>query len=550
MPMNERGKGTDTAEESIGLYEALVRYSDSDNYPYHMPGHKRNKEAGAMAQYFGIDITEIDGFDNLHHAEGILREAQRRANRLYGNEGTETFYLVNGSTVGVLASVLAVTGKGDEILISRNCHKSVYHAAILQELRLRYYYPPVLEEYGICDGVDAEEIGRLLEEYPDCRAVVITSPTYEGIISDVRSVAEAVHAHDKILIVDEAHGAHLGLHETAPPGAIAGGADLVIHSLHKTLPSMTQTALLHVQGERVDRGKLARYLSMLQTSSPSYVLMASMDSCVRYLQAKGAERYVYMQEQYDIFCRKIAKCRSIRIGNMACRTDLEDTAHKKYHMTGWDVGKMVIRARNNVPNGQELYALLRKDYHLQMEMAAENYVLAMMTVMDTQEGWQRLADALCRIDDRIEEGEFARGRRETVRQKEAGREYDKGQQDKRPDKDQWGRRCGPERTDTIDKAVREKAPVDTDKTEVPERCGGMSASGAYLGKREETLPEESVGRLAADFINLYPPGIPLVVPGERICAETVEQIRRSMQMGLQVQGVTPAGKIAVVFEIL
>ena len=217
MPMNEKDNRTDTVEESIGLYEALVRYSDSDHYPYHMPGHKRNREAGAMAQYFGIDITEIDGFDNLHHAEGILREAQRRANRLYGNEDTETFYLVNGSTVGVLASVLAVTGKGDEILISRNCHKSVYHAAILQELCLRYYYPPVLEEYGICDGVDAEEIGRLLEEYPDCRAVVITSPTYEGIISDVRAVAETVHAHDKILIVDEAHGAHLGLHETVPP---------------------------------------------------------------------------------------------------------------------------------------------------------------------------------------------------------------------------------------------------------------------------------------------------------------------------------------------
>ena len=175
--MNDKKNRMDAAEEGTGLYEALVRYSDSDYYPYHMPGHKRNREAGAMAGYYGIDITEIDGFDNLHHADSILKEAQKRANRLYGNEDTETYYLVNGSTCGVLASVMAVTGKGDEILISRNCHKSVYHAAILQELQLRYYYPPILGMYGICDGVDAEEIDRLLMQYPDCRAVVITTPT-------------------------------------------------------------------------------------------------------------------------------------------------------------------------------------------------------------------------------------------------------------------------------------------------------------------------------------------------------------------------------------
>lgn len=538
--MNDKKNRMDAAEEGTGLYEALVRYSDSDYYPYHMPGHKRNREAGAMAGYYGIDITEIDGFDNLHHADSILKEAQKRANRLYGNEDTETYYLVNGSTCGVLASVMAVTGKGDEILISRNCHKSVYHAAILQELQLRYYYPPILGMYGICDGVDAEEIDRLLMQYPDCRAVVITSPTYEGIISDVRAVADAVHAQDKVLIVDEAHGAHLGLYEN-PPGAIAGGADLVIHSLHKTLPAMTQTALLHVQGERVNRGKLAGYLSLLQTSSPSYVLMASMDSCIRYLETEGAERYAYMQGQYDNFCRKTEKCRYIRIGDIksvhkpcsssACvgkemrtstakaketeemaegvwRTVFEDTVGKKHHMTGWDIGKLVIHVQDNLLGGQQLYDLLRDDYHLQMEMAAGNYVLAMMTIMDTEEGWQRLADALCRIDDRIEAGEFAESRESIA---------------------EW--------KDSL---------ADINNGGAAEMSGSMTAAKAWLGKREEVLLAESAGRVAADFINLYPPGIPLVVPGEVVRKETAAQIGESIRMGLQVQGVNCEEKIAVV----
>ncbi len=521
--MHKRRSREDTG--STGLYEALAEYSRSGYYPYHMPGHKRNKEAGEMAQYYGIDITEIDGFDNLHHAEGILLEAQRRANRMYGNEGTETFYLVNGSTCGVLASVMAATERGARILIARNCHKSVYHAAILQELRLRYYYPSVIETCGICDGVSAKEIGRLLDEYPDCGAVVITSPTYEGILSDVHAIADVVHAHGGILIVDEAHGAHLGLNEAVPPGAISGGADLVIHSLHKTLPAMTQTALLHVQGERVDRGKLRRYLSMLQTSSPSYVLMASIDSCVRYMEIHGAKRYEYMRRQYEIFCKKIEKCRYIRIGSISSYgTNAPDVpqkpqescpARKRYHMAGWDIGKLVIYVRDGILSGRHLYGLLRDDYHLQMEMAAEKYVLAIMTIMDTQEGWQRLADALGQIDDRIEAGE--------IKPQACNANEEAGLMEMPP----YGR--GP--------ASCGCKTADYEK--------GMIAR-AYLGSRREVPLEESVGEVAADFINLYPPGIPLVAPGEIVDKEMAAWIQKSMHMGLEVQGVTVEGKVAVV----
>ena len=330
-------------EPSESLYQALSDYAETDFYPYHMPGHKRNPDAGEMAAYYRFDITEIDGFDNLYHAEGILKEAQERANRLYGAE--ETYYLVNGSTCGVLAAIMAVTDQGDELLIARNCHKSVYHAAMMQGLVLRYYCPGMIEEYDIYDGADAQEIGRLLDRYPDSKAVVITSPTYEGVLSDISAIAKVVHDRGRILIVDEAHGAHL------KKGAVAGGADLVIHSLHKTLPAMTQTALLHVCGNRVDRQRLRKYLAMLQTSSPSYVMMASMDCCIRYMEERGRERNLFMQKQYDAFCKKLSGCRHIRIGKM---THLSQNMKKGYVLTDWDIGKIVISVKGTSMTGQQL----------------------------------------------------------------------------------------------------------------------------------------------------------------------------------------------------
>ena len=481
------------------LYAVLSEYSDSDYYPYHMPGHKRSKSAGEMARFYGIDLTEIDGFDDLHHAEGILRDAEERANGLYGAE--ETFYLVSGSTCGVLASIMAVTEHGSELLIARNCHKSVYHAAILRELTLYYYYPPLLEEYGICGGVAADGIARLLEEHPSCRAVVVTSPTYEGIVSDIQAIADVVHERGKILIVDEAHGAHFGLHESMPRSAIAGGADIVIHSLHKTLPAMTQTALLHVQGDRVDRRKLRDYLRMLQTSSPSYVMMASMDACVRYVEEHGTERFAFMRRQYDLFCRKMGNCRHIRVGKMT------DLSQKNCFLTDWDIGKLVISVRHTSVSGRKLYDVLREEYHLQPEMAASDYVLAIMTIMDTEEGWQRLADALLQIDGRIEEEKmFDTVKDECISAKEA-------------------------------------------KTSVPEllpAAVGMSPACAFHRNREEVFLKEAEGRVAADFINLYPPGVPVLVPGEVVSRAVLMQLEDYLRMGLQVQGVTSEGKVSVV----
>lgn len=486
-------------QKTESLYQILSAYGESDFYPYHMPGHKRNLNSGEMADFFQIDITEIDGFDNLYQAQGILREAQLHANCFYRAE--ETFFLVNGSTCGILAAVMAVTDPGDELLIARNCHKSVYHAAILQGLRVHYYQPGMIQEYDICDGVSAEEIAFLLDIHPQVKALVITSPTYEGIVSDIAKIAAVVHERGRILIVDEAHGAHLGLFSKTGD-AVAAGADLVIHSMHKTLPAMTQTALLHVNGGKVDRERLRRCLAMLQSSSPSYVLMASMDSCIHFLEERGVEQVFSFNERYKKFCAKIAGCRHLHIGKIT------DLFRKKYYLADWDKGKLVISVKNTILNGLQLYEILRAEYHLQMEMAAETFVLAMMTLMDTEEGWQRLACALCEIDDRIE--------RESSGQKVS---------------EQMKRRAANIKTDTL-------------CLEMPKAA--MTLAQAFYSRSENVSLDEAAGRTSADFINLYPPGIPLAAPGEVLDDTTIQRIIVNRRIGLHVQGLSDTGQVSVV----
>lgn len=478
-----------------------------------------------MADYFSIDITEIEDFDNLHHAEGIIREAQERANRLYGAD--ETFFLVNGSTGGILAAVMTAARPGEEILIARNCHRSVYHAALMQDLRLHYYQPKMIQEYDICDGVSAEEIGRLLDEHPAIKAVVITSPTYEGIISDVAKIAAAVHERDKILIVDEAHGAHLGIvnffginderikNDPLIGGAVAAGVDLVIHSLHKTLPSPTQTALLHVNGERVDRDRLRSYLAMVQSSSPSYIFMAGMDACVRFLEKEGKERFAFFREQREYFLKETEKLRFLGIGKM---TDVSENA---YALKDWDLGKILISVKDADMTGKQLVDMLRDSYHVELEMAAATYGLAIMTLMDTSEGWQRLADALLQIDDRIEKERGVSVRKES-----------KSVTDCRlPDL----------------KAANDVRYEGAGNATLPQAV--MTLAQAFHSKQEEVLLRAAADRISAAFINLYPPGIPLVVPGERLTQAHLDEITAYRKKGFAVHGVSSAGTIRVVVEI-
>ena len=359
------------------LLDSLKTYADSDCLPMHMPGHKRRM--GEMGNPFFIDITEIDGFDDLHNAKGILKEAQQRAANVYHSE--ETHYLINGSTAGVLSAVSALVSFGGKILLARNSHKSAYHAALLRGLKIHYLYPQSIEKWGINGEILPSDVDNILQKEPDIEAVMLTSPTYDGVVSEVREIAKIAHHYGVPLIVDAAHGAHFPFSSYFPEDAVSAGADVVIHSLHKTLPSLTQTAILHLNGNRIDKEKIRNYLSIYQTSSPSYVLMASIDTCIKW----AAEH----RDAFESFCKRL--------------DGLLDSLRKMHSLTlievpRMDATKVLISVQGLSINGLELAKILRTTYHIEVEMACSSYLCAITTVADREEDLHRLQTALLSID--------------------------------------------------------------------------------------------------------------------------------------------------------
>lgn len=471
------------------LFSKLTAYGESDYYPYHMPGHKRRAMGTMPFQLARLDITEIDDFDNLHQPEGILLELQQQAARLYG--AGESFLLVNGSTCGILSAMSSAVPRGGHILMARNCHKAAYHAAYLRELQVTYLYPELHAEFPVYQGIRAEQVRQALAKEPDIQAVMIVSPTYEGRISDVQEIAQVVHAHGIPLIVDEAHGAHLGFHRDFAVNSNGCGADLVIHSVHKTLPAMTQTALLHVNGSLINRDLLKRFLKIYQSSSPSYVLMGSIGNALQLLERQGKELFAGFGRKYSELMKGLGDCKVLRF--------LSPDAMQ-------DKGKLVILCPDHFINregnvqqgisGQKIYDILRERFHLQLEMAAGNYCLAMFTLADEQEAYTRMQKALLTVDGELYAGTL---------QAEDGIPL-----------------------------MTLKQVADVLGIEAPRI---RSLREAWDSPAQWVPLQEAVGRTAAEFLNLYPPGVPLVVPGEQITKELAEAMEAYRRLRLTVQGI-------------
>lgn len=483
------------------MYQQLISYGESDVYPFHMPGHKRR--ALPFPNPYTIDITEIDGFDNLHHAEGLIREAEERAAKLYG--AGRSYYLVNGSTCGLLAAICAAARRGDKVLAARNCHKAVYHAISMQGLAAEFLYPAITR--GDLQGqITAAQVEEALTKHPDIAVVILTSPTYEGIVSDVAAIAACCHAHGAALVVDEAHGAHFGFGAGFPENAVRLGADAVIMSLHKTLPSFTQTALLHCNGTRIDPGRVARYLGVYETSSPSYLFMAGMDACIDLIREQGAELFAEYRRRLDAFYRDTADLAQLHVMR---REDL-----CKEEAYDWDDSKLIIYA--GAMGGEALHQELLGHYHLQMEMVSADYVLGMTSLMDTDEGMRRLVTALHEIDEK---------NRRMAEPHETAEENRKTE---------------------LDGEVPEAGFTARMYRENPRRMQIYQALD--LPYREMPL-DEAVGKMAADYVYLYPPGIPLIVPGEVITEEFIRHIRecRERKLNVEGQGNLAPGRIKIVY---
>ncbi|KUK07839.1 MAG: Arginine/lysine/ornithine decarboxylase, partial [Caldanaerobacter subterraneus] len=269
---------------STPLYDALMEYVKKETVPFHMPGHKQGRVLPKeyIENLAKIDLTEVPGLDNLHNPDGPILEAEKLAAKAFGSK--QAFFLVNGSTAGIYAAMYAVLNPTDKVLVMRNSHKSVYNGVVLTQSIPVYLLPEIDYENGIAMGIDVEKLEEVLQKERDVKAVVVTHPNYYGFCSDIEKIVDIVHKYGKILIVDEAHGAHFPFSNNLPKSSIKAGADIVVQSLHKTLTSFTQTSILHLNSDRVDVDRLKYSLSLFQSTSPSYILMSSIDMAREYME--------------------------------------------------------------------------------------------------------------------------------------------------------------------------------------------------------------------------------------------------------------------------
>lgn len=455
----------------------------------HMPGHKRNTTLLKNINPYEIDITEIDGFDNLHHAEGIIKDLIERVQSLYHSR--KSYLLINGSTVGILAGISACVKKKDRILMARNCHKAVYNAVILNELNPVYLYPQMDGIYGIHGGISPKKIEEMLITYPDTKLVVLTSPTYEGIISDVKEIVRICHARRVPVLVDEAHGAHLGFHKDFPGGSIEAGADIVIHSIHKTLPAFTQTAVMHVNGDMIHEREVEKYLGIYETSSPSYVLMAGIDQCMTLLSEQANELFEAYKNHLDQFYEDMRGLKHLRVMRASDYLPDQKEEHQIYEI---DPSKILISVKNTTITGSELSQRLLDKYKIQLEMSSLSYGLAMTSICDTKEGFERLKHALYKIDDSL------KAKQESIM--------------------------------SLDIKLKQ----------------AMIPYEALQMENEVIRLTSAAGRVAANHIMVYPPGIPIVAAGEVINEQVITSLMEANKAGLEVLGLVEEqgeGKVQV-----
>jgi len=464
--VSERTDGkerTETMEQP--LFQRLKEYNKT-MLPMHMPGHKRNLALSGTDGYLtalcaDCDITEIAGFDNLAEPEGLLLNLKKRGACLWKSK--EAYPLVNGSTCGILAAIYATVPYGGKVIVARNCHKSVYNGLQIVNAEVTYLLPeqePVTGGYG---RITKEAVETALQKAPEAKLVIVTSPTYEGICSDIKAICEAAHENGVPVLVDSAHGAHLGFGGFLE-GAVECGADLVVHSLHKTLPCLTQTAMLHRNGNLVSGQALQNAINMFQTSSPSYLLLASIDGCIGLLEKQGESLFGEWLEALSEFYQGARLLQKLRL----------------FDDKGKDPGKLVIVTAGTDLSGPVLMEQLRKEYCIELEMAAERYGLAMTGTGDTKDSLTCLLKALFAID----------------------------------------KKC---------------CKVPSRETVYPSLSPIRLSMGEAMGRNCEELPiEEAVGRVAAEHLWAYPPGIPVVVAGEEITEETKKFLLEKQSQGVEL----------------
>ena len=468
-------------QDETPLFDALMEYVNRETIPFHVPGHK--KGVGMDTEFkdfmgenpFKIDVTVFKLVDSLHHPTGPIKKAQELAADAYGADAT--FFSIHGTSGAIQAMIMSVVTDGDKIIVPRNVHKSITAGIILSGAIPVYMQPELDKKVGIAHGVAPSCVEITLNKNPDAKAVLIINPTYYGVATDLKAIADIVHSHGIPLIVDEAHGPHLGFNDKLPMSAIEAGADICSQSTHKIIGAMTQASLLHVHSKYVDVNKVHQVLSLLQTTSPSYILLASLDCARRQIALHGEE---LLEDTITLINYARTKINKI--------PGLYSFGEEVLGVPGcyaFDPTKLTITCRDLGITGFDLDMILANKYHIQMEMSDLYNVLAVGSFGDTKESVNALISAL----------------------KEISNEY-------------FGK--GNKKSNFID------------IPSIPEQL--QRPREAFTSLKSSLSLKNSIGLISGEFLMAYPPGIPILCPGERITSEIVDYIQKLKDVGLFVQG--------------
>lgn len=473
------------------IKDFLIDHVKKHPISFHMPGHKgsaiykRFQYDDFLDNIMDCDITEIIGADNLFQTEGIIKNVQDIYADLY--EVKKSYLLINGTSGGIIAAIMASVPKGKKLIMARNCHKSVFNALTLADVQPVYAYPDLIQEFGISGAIRPEEIETLIEENPDAEAVILPSPNYYGICSDIKAIAEIVHRYNKILIVDQAHGAHLKMFSKfgvkgLPMSAEEAGADIIINSTHKTLASFTQSAILNLNSDRISPYILEDKLQCIESTSPSYLLMASLDINARIVREHGSQLMKEWAEALDLFYAEAGKIEGMEFIGKVPGMD--------YTKINFSLGAFGIA-------GDELEKALTESYHIFIELYTGNLVMCMTGIGNTKDDVAALISAL-----------------KEIREKNLSfYSSDRSSLDKKQD---------------IPAGLLKRAPL----FDIP--------------KVKMRVPlKDAEGLICASSIIPYPPGIPFVCPGEKFDKESISYIKTLRDKGEKVIGINELEEVIV-----
>ncbi len=470
------------------LFDALTKYSKSNVTPFDVPGHKMGNGIHEDfinvlgKEVFQIDVNSMKELDNLSNPEGVIKDAEDLAAELFHSDNA--YFIVNGSTAGVQNMILSAVQPGEKVIIPRNIHKSAINALVLSGANPVYIYPKISEEIGISYGSSLSDTKRVIDENLDAKAILLLNPTYYGFSNGLQEIIEYAHKRDISVLVDESHGTHFYFDKTLPPSSMDLGADMATISVHKTGGSLTQSSLLLHNEGRISANKVRSVINLTQTSSASYLLMASLDMA-RYNLATNQNLIPNVVSLSKYAQTELNKIHNIKVINNHNISNNEDFEH--------DPTKLLIDVSNLGKTGFEIYDLLKKDYNIQLEFGETLCVLAIISIGDTKESINTLIQAFKDISIRFENN------------------------------------------DKIDLISLNNA-----KPEIK-----MTPRDAFFSKTEYIDIEDSIGKISGDQIMIYPPGIPLLIPGEIISEDVVREYIRLINYGNKVVGTISNGSIMI-----